>query len=244
MSSNALYLICSNVADKVDVKIITGRGRGYKDIFKKIGRNNIKRCSYLHAKFCIIDKNLILIGSSNITLGSLGDEKGAFGNLESDLLTKKKEIINSAEILFHMLWNEGSNIEPLKNDSGFISSAYGIPLQIKDLIRKAEKRITIIVPSFFQMKTNLITIPTYIRKLNSNVQLTIITSHRVREQYYDGLKEIQEFDKTEVILVKDQIHAKVYLFDEKIALISSVNLTFNSWITSLESGILMPLYSS
>ncbi|MHA1251851.1 MAG: phospholipase D-like domain-containing protein [Candidatus Helarchaeota archaeon] len=238
ISSQALRVICSNKDPNVIVKIITGRGRGYKEIFNLIGSNNIKRCRYLHAKFCIIDNELIIIGSSNITKGSLGS-KGITGNLEVDLLTNDKKIINAANYLFNIIWDEDNNIDPLKNDSNFISSAYGIPLQLKNLIKKAEKEITIIIPPFFPISTDCKSIPKYIRDLNPKIKLRIITSHRVPVQYLDGLRELQELDNTEVLLVSNRIHAKVYLFDESIAIVSSVNLTFNSWITSLESGVII-----
>jgi len=239
VSHTALYNICSNLNEEVEVKIITGRGKGYEYIFNLIDKDNIKRCRNLHAKFCIIDNNIMLAGSSNITIGSLGNHTGKEGFFEADLLIKDRDIINSARNLFNILWNEESDISPLKNNSGFLSSAYGIPLKLKDFILKANKSLTIIVPPIFPMSTNLITIPKYIRELNSKIQLTFMTSYRVREIHLDGLYEIKSLNNTDLILVDNPIHAKIYLIDDEIALISTVNLTFSSWISSLESGVLI-----
>jgi len=52
VSDTALSLLLDNVKENVDVKILTGRGRGYENIFlmKNIGMNNIKKCTRLHGK--------------------------------------------------------------------------------------------------------------------------------------------------------------------------------------------------
>ena len=240
ISYKALSLLLTYVQKEVKVKILTGRGRNYGRIFQMLNvqQESVKRCQSLHAKICIIDDKTMIIGSSNITKGSLGDYKGHSGNLEADILIKDKDMINSASILFEILWKEKKNIDLLQNDSGFISSAFGIPLKLKNLILEAKEEIVIIVPPFFQKSMNLKSIPKYIRELNPKVRLKIIIPHRIGESNIDGLEELQKFHKTEVILVKDNLHCKIYMFDEKIAIISSLNLYLRAWIRNLESGVI------
>ncbi len=240
ISSSALSLLCAHIQKHVKIRILTKRGRGYDEIFQmvNVGRENIKRCQRLHAKFCIIDGKTLITGSSNITKGSLGDHNGLKGNNEADVITQNNDAIESANTLFDLLWNEKSNIELLKNDSGFISSAYGIPLKLKQLALKAEKEITIIVPPFFKRSKQLKSIPRYLRELNPYVKIKVITSHRIGETNVEGLEEMEKFHHTDVILAKENLHCKIYVFDGKIALISSLNLYLNSWIRTLESGIL------
>ncbi len=243
ISYDALSLIFSRIQKDVTVKIITGRGRDYEKIFKMKaigGKENIKRCKRLHAKLCIIDGKRMLIGSSNITKSSLGDNLGRYGFLEADAIVENSHIIKNGEDLFDILWNEKGNIDLLQRDTDFISSAYGVPLKIKELVQNAKEEIVIIVPPLFRRSTsNFKSIAKYIRDLKPDIKMKIITSHRINEQYIDGLEEIQKFDNTEIRLVRDRIHAKIYIFDWKTAIISSVNLYFPQWVSSLESGIII-----
>lgn len=241
VSDTALFLLLDNVKESVDVKILTGRGRGYENIFlmKNVGMDNIKRCTRLHGKLCIIDGRIMISGSSNLTAGSLGNNRGRSGFLEADFITHDVDIIKSAEYLFEILWNEKSDIDFLKNDSGFITSAFGIPLKIKELVEQAKQEIIIIIPAFLSLPENYISIPKYIRNLNPSVKIKIITGCRMGKDHAVGYEEIKSFENTEIILVKNRIHMKVYMFDTKIAIISSINLTFTSWITSLETGIII-----
>ncbi|MEJ2249623.1 MAG: phospholipase D-like domain-containing protein [Candidatus Lokiarchaeota archaeon] len=77
------------------------------------------------------------------------------------------------------------------------------------------------------------------RELNKDIKIKIITSNKIYEGYLEGLKEIRKLDNYEVILTKNKVHCKVYIFDDEIAIISSVNLYFPQWITSLDSGIII-----
>lgn len=241
VSDTALSLILEGVKQNVDIKIITGRGRGYNNIFlmENIGMERIKQCARLHAKFCIIDRKLMISGSSNITKGSLGDKEGRSGFFEADIVIANENIIRSAEHLFDILWKEKNDISVLKNNSGFISSAFGVPLRLKELIEKTTQEIVVIVPPFLSLPDNYISISRYIRELNPNVKIKIITAYRIGKNHLNGYKEIKSFKNTKIVLVRNRIHAKVYMFDSKIAVVSSINLTFTSWITSLEAGIIV-----
>lgn len=241
VSDTALSLILEGVKQNVDVKIITGRGRGYNNIFfmENIGMDHIKQCARLHAKFCIVDRKIMISGSSNITKGSLGDKEGRSGFFEADIVIVNENIIRSAEHLFDILWKEKNDISVLKNNSGFISSAFGVPLRLKELVEKATQEIVVIVPPFLSLPDNYISISRYIRELNPNVKIKIITAYRIGKNHLDGYKEIKSFKNTKIVLVRNRIHAKVYMFDSKIAVVSSINLTFTSWITSLEAGIIV-----
>lgn len=241
VSDTALSLILEGVKQNIDIKIITGRGRGYNNIFlmENIGMEHIKQCARLHAKFCIIDRKLMISGSSNITKGSLGDKEGRSGFFEADIVIVNENIIRSAEHLFDILWKEKNDISVLKNNSGFISSAFGVPLRLKELVEKATQEIVVIVPPFLSLPDNYISISRYIRELNPNVKIKIITAYRIGKDHLDGYNEIKSFKNTKIVLVRNRIHAKVYMFDSKIAVVSSINLTFTSWITSLEAGIIV-----
>ncbi len=236
ISDTALSLLLSYNNRNVDIEIITRRGRGYDNIFllKNVNVDKFKRCRRLHGKFCIIDGTIMISGSSNITSSSLGDNRDRSGFFEADIITEEKDKIRSAEYLFDIVWNEKSDIGILKNESGFISSAFGVPLKITECIKDSQEEIIIIVPAFLSS-----TISVYIRELNSKVKLKIITSHQIREKEIEGLKKIKTLENTEVILVRNRIHSKVYIFDGRIAIISSINLTFTSLVSSLETGLII-----
>ncbi len=240
ISFSALSLIFSDIKKDVDVKILTGRGRNYDKIFHftNIERKNLKRCQKLHSKLCIIDDEIIILGSSNLTKSSLGDGERS-GFLEGDIIHNDPIIIKQASILFEILWNEKSDIELLQKETSFISSAYGIPLKLKELIENAKSEIKILVPPLFRKSGKYKSISSYVRSLNTEVDIELITSHSVNEQYMEGLEEIKTLDKFKLILVKDRIHLKIYIIDNEYLIISSVNLFFPQWITSLESGIIL-----
>ncbi|MBU0478183.1 ankyrin repeat domain-containing protein [bacterium] len=236
---DALSLILSHVQNGVSIKIATGRMKDYEEISQRIGVKSIKSFKRLHAKLCVVDGKRMLIGSSNITKGSLGDDQGRYGSLEANIIVDDSSIVESGKHLFNIIWNRKSDIDLLKIDNGFISSAYGIPFKIKELIQRAKKEIVIIIPPLFGKSTSRYkSIPKYIKDLNPDVKIKIITSHRINEYYEDAFNEIKTFDNTKIILAENRIHAKIYIFDWQTAIISSVNLEYPQWVSSLESGII------
>ncbi|MEJ2249624.1 MAG: phospholipase D-like domain-containing protein [Candidatus Lokiarchaeota archaeon] len=112
ISFKALDLITSSINKNVEIFILTGRGRNYERIIEieNIKRKNIKGCRGLHSKYAIIDDNIIVIGSSNITKRSLGDIKYE-GEFEIDYITDDPVVIRKANQLFEIVWNENENTE-------------------------------------------------------------------------------------------------------------------------------------
>lgn len=242
LSPEGLSTILSELDSNVELRIInnwTGGG-GYSGIKEIIDtQEELKRCKRFHGKLCIVDDETALVGSSNITTGSLGEPEGKSGTVEANLYTTDEDIVNQASSLFDTVWNEKEKPPTRDKDSRFLSSARGMPLRVKSLIEEAGEEITIIIPPLFETREGYKSIPHYIRELNPDVKLKIITSCSIPENYVDLVKEIGSWDNTEIKLVKDRIHAKAYVIDWETAIVSSANLEFTSWVSSLETGVVI-----
>lgn len=241
LSPEGLNMILSELDPDIKLRIINNRtgGGGYSGIEEIIDiQEELKRCKRFHGKLCIVDDETALVGSSNVTTGSLGEPEGKSGNVEANLCTIDGDIVDQASTLFDTVWNEKEKPPSREKDSRFLSSARGMPMRVKSLIEEAEEEITIVVPPLFDTPQGYKSIPHYIRELNPDAKLKIITSRSIPENYVDLVKEIERWNNTEIKLVEDRIHAKIYVIDWETAIISSANLEFTSWVSSLETGVL------
>jgi hypothetical protein len=237
LSPEALSAILKNMRKNVKLRVINNRGSKNNEIKKIIiPDKNWKRFKQFHAKFCVIDDKVLLVGSSNVTETSLGSENREFSSFfEAEILVTDKEIIKDAVNLFDIIWNEKKDISILQTNSNFISSAYGIPTQLLNLFREAKNEVVIIVPALFDDGGKLL--KCLREEYNPKVKIKIITHHEIPKNYVEEVKKLQE-QNTELIFVEDRIHCKIYVFDWEKAVISSANLSKTSWCFSLESGIL------
>lgn len=245
VEADALLFLLKGLKNKnvlANTKIMACSIKGVKKIIEfGIPKDNLTQCSKLHAKFLVKDNNALLISSSNITLGALGGIGGRDGSYEASVIIEKDQIsIKKAQSLFEGIWSGREEIKELKAESSFISSYYGIPSRVKELIEKAKREIVIAVPPLFEdesfIKGNK-SIIEYIKELNPSVTLTIYTNNSIPKNSWKNFSNLREM-RINLKLVSQLLHAKVYLFDEEIALISSLNLSYASWAEAVEVGYL------
>ena len=236
----ALSKILPDKTQNLSIKILARSLPNRSEIEKEIGKENVKRCRKLHAKFIIRDDKSLLLSSCNITLGALGDLKSRPGSIEATLVTDDPDVVNRAKTLFDVVWEEKEDVSALKSSSPFISSAFGLPNQIVELIRSAKENITIIVPplGLKSSEEGKKSIPKFIREENPNVQIHIFMNHSVPKSSEGGIQEINNLENVSLTFVKELVHAKVYIADWKRAIISSANLNEESWVWNLETGII------
>ena len=226
------------------VTIVTNRRRDTERIKqflieKGILSVEIKRCKNLHAKICIIDENMVIIGSSNLTAKSLGFSNNP--NIEANILSKNPNVIEKSLNLFKSLFNRDVGlIKEEDKTEDFLSSISGIPTRILKLIRDSNE-ILIILPSMVQRRMFGI-----FKMINDNAKIKVIV-HWPRTssiEFKNGLKALRAMknkNHISLIHVRENIHAKVYIFKnngEKIAFISSLNMTERSWDYYIEAGLL------
>lgn len=242
ITADALSVILHPLQGKAVLKNTRLMARSIQGVEKildlGIPKNNITQCKKLHAKFIIKDKKALLVTSCNVTLGALGNIGKRPGSYEASIITENKDCVNEAGILFYGIWNEKTDIPDLKVNPPFISSARGIPSKIEDLIKNAKKEIIIAVPPLFEeMTEKRKSIIEYIRGLNPSVPLSIYTNYSVPENSWSSFEALKD-QNIKITLVSELLHAKIYLFDDEIAFISSLNLSYASWCESVETGLL------
>ena len=226
------------------VTIVTNRRRDTERIKqflieKGIRSVEIKRCKNLHAKVCIIDENKVIIGSSNLTAKSLGFSSNS--NIEANILSENRNVIEKSLNLFNSLFNRNAGLtkEEYKNED-FLSSISGIPTRIVKLMKNSNE-ILIILPSMIRRDMFGI-----FKMINDNAKIKVMV-HWPRTssiEFKTGLKALRAMknkNHISLIPVRENIHAKVYIFKnngEKIAFISSLNMTESSWDYYIEAGLL------
>lgn len=224
-------IIARSLLSKENVKKIIGFG---------IPKENIAQCKRLHAKLIIRDNEVLLVSSCNITSGALGERKRKYrsGSYEATIITEDANSMKNAMVLFEGIFNEQREIQ--QTDSPFISSCCGIPSKIEELIKNAQREIVIAVPPLFGKIQNKKekSIFEYINELKKpEVSLMIYANDTLPKDSWDYY-EMKIRDKFKIKFVKELLHAKVYIFDDEVALISSLNPSYQSWTENIEAGYL------
>jgi hypothetical protein len=246
ISYDAVERVFANIGPIDSVEIVTFRRHGTKRIReflikKGVKKVKIKRLQYLHAKFCIQDGKKILVSSANITVKSQGrPTEGGF--VEASIVSSNESTVKKALALFEAVVKEETvqTIEagPVED---FLSSAYGIPERILGVIR-GSREICIIVPPFIDDY-----IFSVIQSTIQSTDIKIVTTwpSKASKNNRNGLlllNKFGDFKLVDFVPVRQQIHAKVYVFTltngKKTAFISSMNMMRNSWYANVEAGVL------
>lgn len=244
MSFETFELLFNNVSSAIKIRIIVGHTPNNYDKIKKFKENRgldleLYICKRVHCKFCIRDEKNILLGSSNLVFTSLGNIQGR-GNFEADILSDDPSIIEEASNLFETIWQEKKYV-PIHTYGRFLSSGLGIPSQIEELISKTEKELIIFSPNFADKE-----LICALRMFNRNIEIKIVLNwpNKSNEKVKRALNLIRDGKTTDgkrlfsIRSRRQQIHAKIYVFDRKKALISSLNLTQSSWGYMIETALL------
>lgn len=242
----AINNIFSNLEGIDSIEIITNRARDVRRIkeFLKNKSSNVAiyQCRNLHAKLCICDEKYVLIGSSNLTLNSLGS-RNRTGMIEANVLSNNNKVIKQATELFTSI-KDGKSVPPKKvtfDDECLISSASGIPQELKNLMERSSKVTLLIAPFIHKRMLGAF------KMMNDNAKMKIIVQwpDTSTKTFIRGLKTLKSLFRKkhiELIPIRDNLHSKTYLFEDmggkKIAFISSLNLTEQAWDKNIEVGLL------
>ena len=258
----SLNILCSRIDEKLLVELLwflrdknikvelIGKYRinkGYLNAFKKYCSElkvELLHRNKFHAKLIIRDNNYLILGSSNITKASMSDT-GHF--LDCNILTNQRETVDDAIDLFKSLYY---NKDFTKNNktSNFVYSRYGekfLPLLIKPLIEQEKEEIRLLF-SCNQIDKRVVN-----RIIDWNpqvsIKLYISDSWQKSGLSHDNLSSMKwlydaslnDYKNIQVIPLRMNIHSKLYIFkSQKISMVSSQNLTVDSWQSLLELGIL------
>lgn len=246
MSSETFEFLFNKLSSTVKTRIIVGHTpRNYDNIKQFIAERGLDVelyvCRRVHCKFCIRDDITILLGSSNTVFTSLGNLQRR-GNFEADIISEDVSVVKEASNLFETIWQEKKKYVPIYSDCRFLSSVSGIPSKIEELISKTEKELIIFSPNFADKE-----LICAVRMLNKNIEIKIVLNwpNKASEKVKKALNLIRDGKTADgshyLFLIRSRrqpIHAKIYVFDRKIALISSLNLTQSSWGYMIETGLL------
>lgn len=239
-----IELIAPIIQKDITIRIITrifSEQSYFKNIKNKYNLNiEYKKCSNFHAKFIIRDKEKMLLGSSNIKKTSMESF------YEANVVTTNKKSVNEATEVFDALWNQKELINRTQNN--FIYSKYDesspnlyLPKKIEQLVSNEENKVIVLMCHGLMDKAVL----DKLRAINKNIKIEINTgqdwSTTMTEENIATFKYIRSItDEIKFIPREINIHAKVYIFKSQgVVLISSQNLTIDSWTKQFETGFII-----
>ncbi|MEO0179856.1 MAG: phospholipase D-like domain-containing protein [candidate division WOR-3 bacterium] len=250
VTPEAVREVFAKIGQGLRIRMIANRFSNYGEIrrfFEEEKKCNFecRRWSRCHAKMIIKDRKAVLLGSSNLTVGSVSS-RGY--NFEADVILEENRDIS---IVFDAVWDNVldklSDRLPQGLGNVLLScNKFGIPERLMKHIETCEKMIIAVPALMIDRK-----VFGAVRELNEKADIkyyltwpsrasreNIKILHKIMEDSTKSLKprgrKICELERK-----SRNIHAKIYIFDENIALISSVNMSLASWTENFESGVLI-----
>lgn len=195
---------------------------------------NIESCNQNHSKIMIRDDERMVVGSSNLDDFSFNEA------LETNIVISDKNAVSEAKSVVNSLIL-GRDLRNKKSQSNFVysrSSEKGLPLCLKELVKNEKNEIVILMPLHLFSKQIY---DKMIKWNENNTRIRIVLSSNWPSGEENPLEEeTVNFLKNKPFNIefkKGTIHSKVYIFKgQKKALISSMNMTSNSWNNLLEAG--------
>jgi|SRR3989344_1219915 len=233
----------------ISIKIITKHRtkQGYLTEFKKYCSNlklEIIHRNKIHAKLIIKDKNELILGSSNFTNASMS-KSGYF--LDCNIIIKHEETIENAIDLFKSLLQTRDCTKEIQNSRLMYSRNHNgyLPFSLKTYFEKENEEI-ILLFSCNQVDKRIVdriiewNPKTLIKLYVSNAWTTSeLSKDNLNSMKWIYESSISNYKNLKIIPITEKIHSKIYLFkSQKMAFISSQNLTVESWQSLLEAGIL------
>lgn len=186
-----------------------------------------KSKDYMHNKFCILDNNTLLIGSTNFTIDALTKQNNNF------IITNNKDLILDANKYFNELLN--NNFNSGFTDINFCASPNNCIQQYITQTKNAKKSIKCMQYSFTY---NDLT-KELIEKKKQGINIEIILEKSQNSQYsqYQLLKD----NNINVIWDKNPslMHNKFCIFDSETIITGSMNLSNNGNFNNNESIIIL-----
>ena len=183
--------------------------------------------NYMHNKFCILDSNILLVGSTNLT-------QDAFEKQNNNLIiTNDKTFVEKFQKYFEELWN-GNFTKGFQYNDVCFSPNNCIDLYIEET-KKAKKNIKCMFFSFtYDDLSNEI-----LKKHREGLTINIILEKNQDSKYsqYSKLKE----KGVNVILDKNpsNMHNKFCIFDNNTVITGSMNPSNNGNFNNNESIIVL-----
>jgi hypothetical protein len=241
ISPSILENVLKSVKKHVKVKIIIKRKEDYekaKNVAKAYGNASVKLAPLLHCKIMCNDTET-LITSANLSKQGLEEWH------EIGILTNELGILNNVKNFFFAFWNEKpyiykeesiKNLNEINDSILFVSTCSNLPEPLLKILLEETKESVVIVTPY--MTSNVI--EWILNKIRENVKINAII--RVdRNDWLNDLSDpksiIQLEERCQTIWNNYKLHAKILLFDNRYALLSSMNLTQEALYENHEAGL-------
>ena len=214
-----------------DVKVVIDHGN-YDGQIRGEGIKIAKSKQYMHNKFCIIDKGLVLTGSMNPT------NNGANLNNNNLIIINSKYIAENYENEFNELWNgvyaSGDNVKYKRISSGkTIIENYFCPEDCREegginkiisLVMKANESVKVAIFSFTHEELADELVKADINRVN----VTILVERRQRNVQKSQYKRLRDFGVSiKVDGNKNNMHHKFVIIDNSIVITGSPNYSWS-----------------
>lgn len=205
-------------------RIITDNGN-YKEKWEFVKTDNSK--DYMHNKFCILDSNILLIGSTNFTYNALEKQNNNF------IITNNKILIVETQKYFEELWKGNFNYGYKTKDICF-SPSNCMSYYIEET-KKAKKSIKCM---FFSFTYNELS-KELIQRQKEGLDIKIIMEKSQNSQY----SEYNNLNRGGVKVIWDQnpshMHNKFCILDSNTVITGSMNPSNNGNFNNNESIIII-----
>ncbi|GEM_PF-6498093 len=233
----------------IDIKIITNSRvkRGYLDVFRKKWCSDLKidviHRKKSHAKYIIRDGKSMLLGSSNFTDASMS--KNGF-MLDCNIIVDDGATIQHAIDVFDSIYFNKDLTKDIKNSKFTYSRNEHdfLPFVLENYVRNESKEIVLLFSCNMVdkkiidriIKWNRVTpISLYVGNRWPSSQISLDNLQSMKWLYGSS---INGYENVKVIAIDMDVHSKLYIFKgQNLALVSSQNLTVESWQSMMETGI-------
>ncbi len=210
-----------------NIRIVTDNDQltNYGKQFDFVKTDNSK--DYMHNKFCILDSNLLLIGSLNFTQDAIENQNNNF------IITNNKYFISEAQIDFNNLWN-GNFTKAFDADSICFSPGNCMDHYVK-AAQTAKESIKCMFFSFTygDLEKELK------NAKNKGLDVKLIMEKSQDSQY----SEYNKLKNADIKVIWDQnpsyMHNKFCVFDSNIVITGSMNPSNNGNFNNNESIIII-----
>ncbi|MEM2352120.1 MAG: phospholipase D-like domain-containing protein [Thermoproteota archaeon] len=244
VTKEALIHILGEIGDDVSVAVIVGTRSSYLEVKKAeefLNREiSVRLRGRVHCKIVLTD-NEVVIGSSNMTVSGLERSH------EASIVTNDPNVLSNARSFCKLLW-EGveykeqyyryPDIVGMPMDNIFVTSLKNLPSLVLELAKHAEKSIIIATPTYTVDAIELLLNAT---KPSTHVEAFV----KVDEKDWGERGAISDPWAIRLLLHKGAtvwdvplLHAKIFIIDYKIALVSSMNFTNQSFKYIFDAGII------
>ena len=227
-----------------DVRVVID-DQNYDGQIKGVGIKTAKSKQYMHNKFCIIDKGIVLTGSTNPT------DNGLNSNNNNLIILSSKYLAENYEDEFNELWNgvyaSGDNVKynRISTNVGSIEN-YFCPEDcatgnfavnnIIRLIKKSEKSVKVAIFSFTDENLADELVKSDIKGINVTI-LVERTQRNVQNSQYARLRDFGLDIRVDGN--KQNMHHKFIVIDDNIVITGSPNFSWSGFNRNDENMLII-----